>query len=531
MTKETSSLFKELQEEAKKLKSHKAPGPDRIPNEILKIVVKKCPTLLLDTFNDCLRQGIFPTQWKIQNLALLKKENKPPEVSSSYRPICLLDTMGKLMEALILRRLRSSLENKYSIKQYGFRKGKSTVDAILAAIDIIVAGKNGRKARKGSCAGISLDIKNAFNSARWIDLITSLVKKEAPEYILRIIEDYLNERKIIYGELTMEMSGGVAQGSRMGPDLWNAFYDDFLEQKLPEDSTVLGFADDSLLLAWEDDEDLLEMKVNESLFLLERWLKKKKLQLAVHKTEAVLITDRRKFKYPNIYIGKEKIEWKKQLTYLGVEIDHKLSFGPHIVKVCEKALKTASTLARIMPNVKGPSEMKRRVLCSTVYSQLLYAAPVWYGCLSRGTIKKKVYSVQRILAMRIISAYRTISTCAAMVLSSTIPLDIQAEERNEIYHTLQGLPLYERNLPQVKNEIRKTARKKAEERWQQIWSNEEKGRWTYELIKYVDQWMNRRQGNTNYYLTQAFSGHGCFKAYLKRFKITQDSNCDYCDNE
>jgi len=34
-----------------------------------------------------------------------KGPDKPPDAPSSYRPICILDTFGKLLERLLLQRL------------------------------------------------------------------------------------------------------------------------------------------------------------------------------------------------------------------------------------------------------------------------------------------------------------------------------------------------------------------------------------------------------------------------------------------
>ena len=69
-------------------------------------------------------------------MVLLRKGNKPLRVASSYRPICLLDTMGKLLEELILQRLQAHLvgENGLSENQFGFRKGGSTVNAIQTVV-------------------------------------------------------------------------------------------------------------------------------------------------------------------------------------------------------------------------------------------------------------------------------------------------------------------------------------------------------------------------------------------------------------
>ena len=51
----------------------------------------------------------------------MRKGNKPLGDASSYRPICLLDTMGKLLEEMILQRLQGHMvgENGLSENQFG----------------------------------------------------------------------------------------------------------------------------------------------------------------------------------------------------------------------------------------------------------------------------------------------------------------------------------------------------------------------------------------------------------------------------
>ena len=76
--------------------------------------------------------------WKKQRLVLLRRGNKPLEDASSYRPIRLLDTIGKLLEEMILQRLEGHMvgENSLAENQFGFWKGMPTVDAIQAVVDI-----------------------------------------------------------------------------------------------------------------------------------------------------------------------------------------------------------------------------------------------------------------------------------------------------------------------------------------------------------------------------------------------------------
>ena len=130
--------LKELKRAGGRLKANTAPEIYGVPNEILKEVIGAYLEILLGAFNSCLREGGFFVDWKKQRLVLLRKGNKPLGDASSYRPMCLLNTMGKLLEELILQRLQALLvgENGLSENQFGFRKGRSTVDAIQAVVNI-----------------------------------------------------------------------------------------------------------------------------------------------------------------------------------------------------------------------------------------------------------------------------------------------------------------------------------------------------------------------------------------------------------
>ena len=138
-----------------------------MPNEILKEVIAVYSKILLEAFNSYLRKGRFFDEWKKHRLVLLRKGDKPLEDDSSYRTICLLDTVGKLLEEIILQRLQCFLvrKNGLSENQFGFRKGRSTVDAIQAVVDIATKARKRTGKRKGFCVLISIDIRNAFNTA------------------------------------------------------------------------------------------------------------------------------------------------------------------------------------------------------------------------------------------------------------------------------------------------------------------------------------------------------------------------------
>ena len=187
--------LEELKRAGGRLKATTAPGIDRLPNEILKEVIGVYPEILLEVFNSCLREGRFFADCKKQRLVLLRKGNKPLGDASSYRPIYLLDTLGKLLEEMILQRLQGHMvrENGLSENQFVFWKGRSTFDAIQAVVDIPTEARRRTGKHNGFCALISIDIRNAFNTARWNICIEAMMRKKVPDYLLQMIDDYLGK--------------------------------------------------------------------------------------------------------------------------------------------------------------------------------------------------------------------------------------------------------------------------------------------------------------------------------------------------
>ena len=221
-------MFKieELKRAAEGLKNKKAPGLDQIPNEVVKIVVKEIPDVVLTVLNKCLVQGKFPKEWKKAKLVLIPKPSKH-ETSIKYRPLSLLSTMGKLYERLIENRLRIEIEDKggMSDTQFGFRKQRSTIDALQKVMDIVEKAKKGSYGSKNLCVMIVFDVKNAFNTARWNKIVEALEKLKVSRYLINIIKNYLQDRIIIVGDENKEIETkvGVPQGSVLGPLLWNVF--------------------------------------------------------------------------------------------------------------------------------------------------------------------------------------------------------------------------------------------------------------------------------------------------------------------
>ena len=115
------------------LKRGKAPGPDNIHNEVLRLgTTTSLFHHLARLFTSSIQIGYIPTAWKLATLRMLLKPDKLPSLTTSYRPISLMSSIMKLFERVIEQRLRSYLEDIGFIKyQSGFRQNKSTDDHLF----------------------------------------------------------------------------------------------------------------------------------------------------------------------------------------------------------------------------------------------------------------------------------------------------------------------------------------------------------------------------------------------------------------
>ena len=162
----------ELKAAASRLSPGKSPGLDGIPNEVVRLIAKKNSQMLMSVFNKCLEEGIFPNRWKRQQLILIPESTQAMVTDpSSFRPLRMIDSTGKLFERLILNRME---------KVFGFRKRLSTHHALKKVKESVSEALYELRSLGGFCIIIALDVKNAFNSASWECIYQSLAEEKSP---------------------------------------------------------------------------------------------------------------------------------------------------------------------------------------------------------------------------------------------------------------------------------------------------------------------------------------------------------------
>ncbi|KAI5731894.1 hypothetical protein M8J77_018009 [Diaphorina citri] len=446
-------------------------------------------------------------------------QKKPDDTEKSYRPICLLDILGKVYEKLIKIRLEEEIGKKggLSPEQFGFISGRSTVDAMLE----VKRRAEDAKKRNKLCALTMVDVKNAFNSTPWRGILEELKRRNIPSYLINVLSSYFQDRTIIVDDIQKETSCGVPQGSVLGALLWNVYYDPLLRITLPPNTSSIAYADDLALITTGTTKDTLEMEINLALKKVNNWMTSKELQIAPQKTEVVMLVSSRKVPEITVQCVEMQISSKPSAKYLGVFFDRNMRMTTHIRKVAEKAEKVATNLSRLMPNINGPKNCKRKLLGSVVYSTLFYGIPAWVDVLQYQKYRTRVEKVQRKIMLRQCRAYRTSPTAPLQVISGTPPVEYMAEERERTYRYKRDGGNLEEFRQDLKNEL--------QNKWQTKWNQENvKGQWTKTLIKNIEPWVNRTYGEVTFELAQFLTGHGNFAAYLKRFRIQEDDKCIYC---
>ena len=112
-----------IREFFKKTKNNKAPGDDGISNFVMKKLPEHAFNSLANIYNSCFKLKYFPTSWKKANIIVIHKSGKDPNQASIYRPISLLNTMSKSLEAMFLAYFEKYLDENNLIckEQFGFR--------------------------------------------------------------------------------------------------------------------------------------------------------------------------------------------------------------------------------------------------------------------------------------------------------------------------------------------------------------------------------------------------------------------------
>ena len=208
----TDDMTKKLIEN---LNPNKSIGPDEMHPRVLIELKEHLAGPLAFIFNETLRQGKIPLDWKRANVSPIFKKGSR-NLAENYRPISLTSIVCKMMETLIRDRLLEHLQKEklLSPKQHGFISGRSTVTQLLNYLDRCI-----QNTIDGHVVdAIYLDFAKAFDTVPHRRLLGKMEAYGISGTVLEWVRDYLNGRTqtvLVNGErsVTAPVISGIPQGT------------------------------------------------------------------------------------------------------------------------------------------------------------------------------------------------------------------------------------------------------------------------------------------------------------------------------
>ena len=416
-----------------RLAAYKAPGPDGIPNVVLKKSCELITDHLYYIFRAIFELDAYPDEWRESTTVVLRKPGKPSyEEPKAYRPIALLNTLGKLFSSLVADDLSHYCETREVLpkNQFGGRPTRSTSDSMLLLTHTIK-----EKWRQKKVASVLfLDVQGAFPNVVKEVLIHNMRLRAIPVKYIRLVELMLSGRKtrLSFDDYTSDyiaIDNGNNQGCPLSM-IYYAFYNaGLLEISPPEtkDEAQYGFVDDVALLATGNSLEETHAKLAD---MMTRpggafdWSEDHHSQFELSKL-ALMDFSPKPFRETPLTVTHPRtnkvttIEPVRSYRFLGILFDPKLKWKAQTEQATRSTETWINLVRRLARTSTGISAKgMRQLYIAIAIPKMSYAAEVWYTLPHKanetsskrmGSVKftQKLQSAQRRAVITMLGAMRT----------------------------------------------------------------------------------------------------------------------------
>lgn len=389
----------DIQKIIKKMNTKKSSGTDEI--RMLDIVNLSENKSFLNTMTklitDTIETSQIPTILKESYIVPIYKRGSHSDYNN-YRPISILQSTSKILEHYIYNQIMNYVQENNIINknQFGFQRGTGTTDLLIKFADLI----HNKIDNKLAVHIVFIDYTKAFDCLNHNILLKKMknqigISGKALEWIASYL--YNRKFKVKVGETYSSShtfgENAVPQGSKLAPLLY-LFYVNDMPEYMTNEVSLFQFADDTALVVSESNNQKSLLTLQENYNNLCKWSHDNKLKINASKSKYIIINN----KYENnsdfeAFVThhdhdclhsntpmkdchcKTLLKTTNECTYLGLIIDSKFNFKPHINKIRKKL----KSITFHLHNLKyyTTKQIRKMIYHNLIESNILYGLMIW----------------------------------------------------------------------------------------------------------------------------------------------------------
>ena len=332
-----------VQKYIKSIDIGKPSGIEYLNNNVLRDALKCIPFELTTLLNNSIIYEIFPSKWKNGIITPIPKTGNLAN-KSNWRPITILNTVGKLLEKIVHYQtsLYLNLNEILVDNQHGFRRNFSTSSAIFEFLKDIYESIR----IKEILGCVYIDYQKAFDTINHEILFSKLELYGFSKSCVNWFKSYLTGRtqctkcNDVYISNPKDVTLGVPQGSTLGPLLFIIYINDICHIKNIFNVNIKMYADDTVIYASGKDMQEVRNTLQTCSTYVYNWCFENRLYINMKKTKIMWFgacnDSGNMIVHDTIDIADVCIERVWSYQYLGIDLDSLLSFDKHLENVVNK---------------------------------------------------------------------------------------------------------------------------------------------------------------------------------------------------
>ena len=422
--------YYEVQNALCEIKRHKAPGPDGVPADFLKLGRGGLMGDKIEKFlNLVWRTGTIPDSWSDSVLVPIFKKGDPTD-PQNYRGISLMNTLLKLIMIIISKRINKIFEEKelFSPFQSGFRRLEECMTQFAAVYETVLR----RKIAKKSTYLLFVDFKKAYDMVPHECLFAKLEHYGVRGRTLRFIKELYRKSTVSVrcgsgheASLSepMLLGRGLRQGCPLSPVLFNIFINDIFDgaesygvrvpaglasKKMVIEDKAPGslFADDVLGICPS------RTQLHNLCRHITVWSRLNEMEVGISKCGVMVVNgSMARLREHTFHLMGQPVPVVEEYTYLGMVITPTLDKGILLGRRFAQARSTVNSLGAFLRCPVVPMYARLRVLQTVVLPRLLYGAEI-YGMNRQLTDKMQCFLNQALRRLAGLSPKSTVSNVA-----------------------------------------------------------------------------------------------------------------------